>query len=342
MSANALFARARSFLLRPATLHSFIQSAFLLFFVWVGLRFYQYAQWAMGESPVYVQKPASVEAFLPISSLLGARHLFQTGEYDIIHPAGLAILLMAFAVALLFRKGFCGYLCPVGGLSMLLDRLGKRLGISRRLPEWLSVLLTLPKYPLLLFFIYLLFLNMDAQDVAAFIRTPYNMVADTKMLLFFLHPDMTLFVIMGVLVVGGMLFPGFWCRGLCPYGALLGLFSLFSPLAVRRDAESCTGCQRCSRVCPSRIIVHKKTRISGPECVGCTKCTGVCPEQCLDVRLGYTAKARKLPFWSIAAGTLALLFVFYSGALMSGNWNSRIAPEMVRMMHRNVLQMQHP
>lgn len=335
--------RARSALSTPAGLHRAVQYAFLAFYLYVGLRFFAYVRWAMGESLSYVPKPAAVEAFLPISSLLAAKRLLLTGAYDSVHPAGLTILLLAVVSSLLFRKGFCGYLCPVGAVSMLLDRLGKRLGLSRRMPGWLSVPLSLPKYLLLLFFVNLLLVQMDLPAIEGFLRTPYNMVADTKMLLFFLQPTTTLLVIMGVLVLGGMLFPAFWCRGFCPYGALLGLFSLFSPLAVRRKADRCTGCRRCSRACPSRIPVHKKTRVSNPECLGCTECIGACPEKgCLDLHLGYTAKARTLPFWSAAAGTLVLLGLFYVWAVSTGNWTSRIPPVMMQQYHKNILQMEHP
>lgn len=334
------FATAR--LSRPARLQRVVQYGFLAFFLWVGLSFYFHAMWAMGHSSLYVAKPPAVEAFLPISALLGLKLLLFTGRYDAVHPAGLTILLMAMATALFFRKGLCGYLCPVGALSMLLDRLGRRLGISRRPGKGLSLLLTLPKYPLLAFFLYITFWSMSLGDVEAFIRTPYNMVADTKMLLFFLDPSVTLLVILVVLALGSMLIPGFWCRGFCPYGALLGIFSLFSPVAVRRREEQCTGCQRCSGVCPSRIPVHEKIRVSGAECVGCAQCVGVCPRDCLSVRLGWSARARVLPFWSVAVGSLAVLALFYVLALSSGNWRSELPPPMVRMLHRDIQGLVHP
>jgi Polyferredoxin len=335
--------RVLAWLERPASFHRVIQYAFLIFFTFVGIRFYLFVQWAMGQSTLYVDKPASVEAFLPISSLLGARRLFATGEYDFIHPAGLTILFMALAAALVFRKAFCGYLCPVGGLSMLLERMGKKLGIHRQLPQWLSVLLTIPKYLLLLSFIHLLFWNMNIRDIEAFIRTPYNMVADSKMLLFFLNPSLILIVILGVLVVGSMLFSSFWCRGFCPYGALLGLFSMFSPFAVQRDKDKCTDCRRCTNVCPSRIAVHTKKRVTGPECVGCMECVSVCPQkECLDLRLGYTRQARRISYWWLGLGALAVVYCFFSWAAMSDNWKSHIPPNEIRMYHRNIFQMSHP
>ncbi len=337
------FARLAASLSRPSGLHRAVQYGFVCFFIYVGMRFYLYVQWAMGASSLYVEKPASVEAFLPISALLGAKRLLFTGQYDPVHPAGLTIFLLAVATALLLRKGFCGYLCPIGCISMLLERLGRRLGISRRPGKVLSFPLSVPKYLLLAFFAYLVLWNMNTADIEAFIRTPYNHVADSKMLLFFLHPSTVLLVILGVLFLGGMLIPSFWCRGFCPYGALLGLFSWLSPVAVRREESLCTGCRRCSKACPQRIPVHEKRRVTGPECLGCTECVGACPEKgCLQVRLGYTKKAAPLPFWSIAAGTLLLMYLFFCGAVVTGHWESRTPPELARMYHRSILQLEHP
>ena len=320
-----------------------LQYLFLAFYVYVGLRFYAYVQWAIGNSPKYAAKPPSVEAFLPISALMGAKRLLLTGNYDSVHPAGLTIFLFAVGTALLLRKSFCGCLCPVGAVSMLLGHAGERLGLSRRPGKLASALLSAPKYLLLLFFIWIVIVGMSVRDIEGFSRTSYNMVADTKMLLFFLRPGTTLLVTLGVLVLGSMLFPAFWCRGFCPYGALLGLFSWLSPTAVRRDAATCTGCRRCTKACPSRIPVHEKTRVSGPECVACMACVRACPEAgCLTVRLGYTAKAPQLPAWSLAAGTLGLLLLCFVWAQSTGHWQSTIPPEMIRMQHRNIDRIGHP
>ena len=57
-----------TFRLQPARLHRAVQYAFLVFYVYVGLRFYDYAQWAMGASAEYVPKPASAAASLSLIS----------------------------------------------------------------------------------------------------------------------------------------------------------------------------------------------------------------------------------------------------------------------------------
>ena len=91
-----------------------VQAAFTFFCIYVGIRFYQYYLWITSRSTSFVPRPPSVEAFLPISALMSLKKLLLTGVYDSIHPAGLSIFLAALAIALIARKGFCGWICPVG------------------------------------------------------------------------------------------------------------------------------------------------------------------------------------------------------------------------------------
>ena len=115
--------------------------------------------------------------------------------------------------------------------------------VSRRLfrrklglPRLLDLPLRSLKYLLLAFFVYAVFFQMGPAAVADFLDSPYNRVADVKMLYFFerLSP-FALKVILG-LVVFSVVVPYAWCRYLCPYGALLGALSLLSPLKVTRHA----------------------------------------------------------------------------------------------------------
>ena len=189
--------------LSPSVFQRIIQSVFLVLCLHTGWRFYLFVLWATGSSPHFVPRPPSVEAFLPIAALMSLRRLLQTGAWDMVHPAGLSIFLAAIVTALVLRKGFCGYVCPVGLVSGLLNTLGRRLGLSRVPGPWVARLLAAPKYLGLGFFLFTIFIGMDLNSLEQFANAPYNYVADARMLNFFLHPSRTTIMILGVLLGAG-------------------------------------------------------------------------------------------------------------------------------------------
>ena len=326
----------------PSALHRLVQALFFLAMLACGIQFAFFAAWAMGASELFVPRPASAEGFLPISALIALKRLVLAGQWDPVHPAGLAILLCALAAALFLRKGFCGYVCPLGALSHWLFRLGARAGIMHQPSPKFGFLWTLPKYALLVFVLWIAFGAMDLEACEAFLLSRYNMVADTKMLLFFLHPSATLLACLAFLLGGSLLFPSFWCRCFCPYGALLGLLSACSPLAVRRDPGRCTGCRQCQAHCPQGIAVHLAERINSPECTGCLECQGHCPSQgCLEVRAGWGRRSLRLPWWSMALATAGLFLAVWLAARATGHWDNALPREMLRLLHKGIETLQH-
>jgi polyferredoxin len=134
-----------------------------------------------------VARPPAVEAFLPISALVGLRRFLSTGQWDHVHPAGLTILCAAILGALLARKSFCSWICPVGALERGLETVGRKLLWRKRgwpvPPRWLALALTAPKHLLLAFFALSIFVLMPADQLIAFMESDYNLAADAKMLL---------------------------------------------------------------------------------------------------------------------------------------------------------------
>jgi polyferredoxin len=118
---------------------------------------------------------------------------------------------------------------------------------------------------------------MDTSALEIFIYSPYNRVADIKMLKFFSEISTFSLVVLISLFFLTILLRHFWCRYLCPYGALLGVLSLFSMTRIRRNKTTCIGCEKCTIACPSNIKVHRSGTVHSDECHACMKCIDICP-----------------------------------------------------------------
>ena len=89
--------------------------------------------------------------------------------------------------------------------------------------------------------------------------------------------------------------PRFWCRTLCPLGALLGIFARFNILRLEKDPEKCTDCNLCIRHCQGAASPKPGQEWETAECHVCLNCFNICPEDALAFRFRWTFKLNKHP-----------------------------------------------
>lgn len=308
-----------------------VQAAFLLLCAWIGVEFALFMRACADPGRVaWAPHPPGAEGFLPISALLSLKYWILTGRVCELHPAGLFIFVAILGIGLLFKKAFCSWLCPVGTLSEALGRLGRKLfGRTFDLPKGLDLPLRAVKYLLLAFFLWTTWM-MGELALRGFLYSPFNAAADLRMYLFFARISATAAGVLAVLALASMLVRQFWCRYLCPYGALLGLLSLASPLRITRNEATCTGCKACTRACPSRIQVHAARRVHSDECTGCYQCVDACPvKETLEMRAPVGPAVPRRVFAALVVG----LFLAVTGlAMLAGQWRNPITPEDYRLL----------
>lgn len=323
------------------------QGAFLLLNLWIGGAFFF---WVRGfETGVHhpaVVRPAGVEGWLPIAGLMNLKYWLATGRVPAAHPAAFFLFVTFVAIAFLFRKAFCSWLCPVGTLSEYLWRSGRQ-SFRRNfpLPRWLDIPLRSLKYLLLGFFVRAVG-NMSADAIDAFMHSPYGVIADVRMLNFFRDLGETAAIVLAVLVMASVLVQNFWCRYLCPYGALLGLVSLISPVRIRRSASTCIDCAKCAKVCPSALRVDKLISIKSAECTGCLECVAVCPsESALQLSVPLWIRSRnngRVAPWAVAAGIAVLFFGIIGYAKAAGYWHGDVPDYVYRQLVPLAGEVSHP
>lgn len=326
---------------RSQTLRRAVQFAFLALNVWIGVEFYCFVRYyeTGGRTPFF-ERPPGVEGWLPIAALMNLKALLLTGQIPAVHPAGMFLLLAFLGMSLVFRKAFCGWVCPVGTVSELLYKAGRRVfGRNFQLPRWADIPLRGLKYLLLALFLYAV-VSMPLASISAFLEGPYGLIADVKMLNFFRYLGVFGAAVTGLLVVLSAAVPNFWCRYLCPYGALTGLAALGSPTRIRRVEESCIDCAKCAKACPSRLPVDRLITIRSAECTACMECVAVCPADGA-LQLGLPRK-RKLPAWALALG-LACVFLGIAGyARLAGHWRTDLPDRVYFELIPHAREFSHP
>jgi len=320
------------------------QLIFLGLNIWIGTQFYYWVRWAesSGHSRM-VERPAGVEGWLPIEGLLQCKYVLATGRLPQVHPASFFLLVIFVGISFLFRKSFCSWLCPVGTASEYLWKLGRyTFRRNFQLPRALDLPLRALKYLFLAFFLYAV-VNMSAAAIAEFLASPYALIIDVRMLNFFRYlGTAAAFVILG-LVVASIFIQNFWCRYLCPYGALMGLAAILSPLRITRNEAACIDCGKCAKACPAALPVDKLVQIRSAECTACVECVAVCPAKDALVLAAAAPKVRRaIPVWGMAAGIAIVACSLVGYAKMSGHWETLLSKQLYFQLVPAANQQQHP
>jgi ferredoxin len=106
--------------------------------------------------------------------------------------------------------------------------------------------------------------------------------------------------------------PRFYCRYVCPLGALLGLLSRFSMWRMGKVEEPCRGCMQCSVKCEGACDPFGQIRQA--ECLLCFNCLDRCPDTVMDYALRtpaggeirHTDLSRRAAVWSLTGGAISV------------------------------------
>jgi polyferredoxin len=181
----------------------------------------------------------------------------------------------------LLGRAMCGWVCPFGLLQELLHRIPSpklELWPPLRFGKYLSLFLLVLAAPVLLgteSFLYFCRL-CPAAAIEASLPYAYMQGGFTD----FWGPFLR-FSILGAVLLASVFVLRFFCRTLCPVGAITAILNSISAFSLRHDADACPQCGECARACPVGVDLQEESRSvmykAPADCILCLECTKACP-----------------------------------------------------------------
>jgi MauM/NapG family ferredoxin protein len=234
----------------------------------------------------------------------------------------LAWAFIVLGVTLFLGRLFCGYLCPMGATLDFVDWMNNRKKKGRKQNSFEAS----GKYRNLKYLALFFIIGTSLVGISSvFFLSPLSLI--TRFYSFVIYPiilmltnlfldtfrpvfpfiglerlsfvyykvpafNTNLFIAsmaFGIMLLG-LVQRRFWCRNLCPAGAIQALFSL-KPLFRRSVSDQCTRCGRCVPACPMGAIGEDYVTTAHSECLTCLKCRDICPEAAISFKITRKAPA---------------------------------------------------
>lgn len=239
--------------------------------------------------------------------------------------AALLLSLITVAATLFFGRFVCGWICPLGSIHQFFSFIFKKSKILK--PKRDDTASLAPKYLILLIVLaaaafsvnlagYLDPLSFLYRSSAVFLSPLLNMFLSHTIELSYwsglkslgqnlnqLSGNLTLNSVFQNALVIGIVFLGvlllnaykerFWCRYLCPAGALLGFLSRFNLFKLKIDREKCINCHLCSIHCQTNARPYPEGEWRSSECIYCETCAAICPTAAISFPLKWQAEKIK-------------------------------------------------
>lgn len=214
----------------------------------------------------------------------GVKYIFtQIGSGNRIELTSfVAVLLMLCVYTMIFGRFFCGFACAFGSFGDAVHAI--YVSCCRKLnkkpvsiPAKAAKKLTYMKYVILTIILILCYLGVYSSLKGT---SPWDVFSMLRAGNLGLGSYITGAVVLVLIIIGMCVQERFFCRFMCPMGAVFSILPIASTFTLHRDRAGCIkGCGACEKTCPCDIGLPDdgSGRISG-DCFQCQKCNGICPK----------------------------------------------------------------
>ena len=242
--------------------------------------------------PGEASRGGSFDSFCPVGGLETLLpYLFSGQTLKTTNLLNFAILCGVVGLGLVAGRAFCGWMCPLGALQDFITTWSRRLSGERHhvrgktskarfpicMPQPIDRWLRYIKYAVLAFILVSSLFT---------VYPPLHAFCPARAVFSFQLTSGLLWSVLITFVATSFLVERFWCKYLCPLGALLAPINKISPLRIKANSERCNACGRCDSECPMGIQDIPEN-LADTECVRCMECLDTCArDNSLTLRIG--------------------------------------------------------
>lgn len=230
------------------------------------------------------------------------------GSFDPLALTGQIVLAlsMLFITAIMGRF-FCGFLCAFGTMGDFFWYLGTKLKVKRpKIGTKFDRVLKKLKYMLLVLILLLGWtLGVSLLGEHSNPWTTFGML--TK---FSGWTDVSVILSLGMLLLlsiaaASLYIERFFCRYLCPLGAVFAIVSKFRLFKIQKPRTLCGSCRACTKRCSMGIALYRSSVVKSAECIDCMNCVEICPRD--------NVSANPKPAIAAAVAVVSLSGMYFAG-----------------------------
>jgi polyferredoxin len=255
-------------------------------------------------------------------AFLGVKDLYVNiinGNYNQIIPDSFVIIILSI-LTIIAGRIFCGWMCIFGALNDWVYILSNKLFKAKyKIDPVLDKYLKYLKYIILILIVLLVWTNIVNLPSGSSPWDAYGQIFDIKtMLTTYLIGS----IILGLIVIGAGFIERFFCRYLCPLGAIFAILSKLKIFKIHKEKSVCGNCKACTLKCSMGINLDSMNVINSGECIQCFNCNSICPKNNAKVK----AFGEEINETALAAVTITTTIGVYSltNAIVNRTENSNI------------------
>ncbi|SFC93089.1 FMN-binding protein [Clostridium uliginosum] len=213
---------------------------------------------------------------MTFSELKTVYQMIMGGNFNFLQafPSLIEFVAVMF-LTIIIGRWFCGWICAFGAYNDLIYFISKKVSKRKfRINEKVDSILKYVKY-IVLIFIIIVSWTIGSNILES--TSPWDVFGQITDLSTVFSSLLIGLVFLILITIGAFFIERFFCRYLCPLGAVFSIISRFGITKINKPKADCGKCRACTINCSMGLKLYKVNDDRGGDCINCLKCTEVCP-----------------------------------------------------------------